>query len=178
MVMILTHLVIHFLSLLLFVIQRNLSEFWIQSTYHVCPKWKWFASFGRLNGDLLTFDEGHTCQIERICTVCIKLFDGMIRELKMWGMYLSWIRIWFQLELWNALEAQGLKGTLGEDVFKMSSGSLVVLKGIRYNNLYYLKGSAVIKNLTVSGHLEDDSTRLWQMRLRQVDLNSLKALAK
>ena len=27
------------------------------------------------------------------------------------------------------LEAQGLRGTIGEDVLKMSSGSLVVLKG-------------------------------------------------
>jgi len=30
----------------------------------------------------------------------------------------------------GALEEQGLRWTLGEDVFKMSSGSLVVLKGI------------------------------------------------
>ena len=40
----------------------------------------------------------------------------------------------------RAFEAQGLKGTFGEDVLKISSGSLVVLKGIRHNNLYYLKG--------------------------------------
>ena len=36
----------------------------------------------KLDGDLLTFDEGHTYQIEGICIVHIKLFDGMIRELK------------------------------------------------------------------------------------------------
>ena len=75
----------------------------------------------------------------------------------------------------GALEAHGLKRTLGEGVLKMSSGSLVVLKGIRCNNLYYLKGSAVTENLTTSGHLEDDSTRLWQLRLGQVNLVSLEA---
>ena len=60
----------------------------------------------------------------------------------------------------------------------MFSGSLVVLKGIRCNNLYYLKGSAITKNLTTSEHLEGDSIRLWQMRLGHVGLDSLQALAK
>ena len=35
------------------------------------------------------------------------------------------------------------------------------LKGIRCNNLYYLKDSSVSENLAASGHLEDNSTRLW-----------------
>jgi len=43
----------------------------------------------------------------------------------------------------GALEAHDLRGTLGEDILKMFSDSLVVLKGIRRNNLYYLKDSAV-----------------------------------
>ena len=53
----------------------------------------------------------------------------------------------------GALEAEGLRGTLGESVLKMSSDSLVVLKGIRRNNVYYLKGSALIGNLVSSGWL-------------------------
>jgi len=65
----------------------------------------------------------------------------------------------------RALEAEGLRGTLGEDILKMSNGSLVVLKGIQCNNLYYLKGSTVIENLAVSEHLECDSIGLWHKRL-------------
>jgi len=42
----------------------------------------------------------------------------------------------------------------------MFSGSMVVLKGIRRNNLYYLKGSVVIKNLALSERLDGDYTRL------------------
>ena len=42
----------------------------------------------------------------------------------------------------------------------MSGGSLVVLKGIRCNNLYYLKGSAVTRNLAALEYLDGDSTRL------------------
>jgi len=60
----------------------------------------------------------------------------------------------------------------------MSSGSLIVLKGIQCNNLYYLKGSAVTKNLAASEYLDDDSIRLRQMSLRHVGMTSLQALAK
>ena len=42
----------------------------------------------------------------------------------------------------------------------MSGGLLVILKGIRCNNLYYMKGSAVTENLTASEYLEGDSIRL------------------
>jgi len=78
----------------------------------------------------------------------------------------------------GALKAQGFRGTLGEGALKMSSGSLAVLIGIRCNNLYYLKGSTDTENLAASKHLKNDSTRLWQMRLGQVDLNSFKELTK
>jgi len=61
----------------------------------------------------------------------------------------------------GALKAQDLRETLGEGVLKIFSGSLVILKGIQRNNLYYLRGSAVIET---SVHLEDDSIRLWHIR--------------
>ena len=61
----------------------------IDATYHVCLKREWFASFEKLDEGLVSFDDGHTCQIEGICTVRIKLFDAMISELKDMKMYLS-----------------------------------------------------------------------------------------
>ena len=60
----------------------------------------------------------------------------------------------------RSLKAQDLRGTVRESVLRISSGSLVVLKGIRHNNLYYLKNSAVIENLIASEYLKDDSIRL------------------
>ena len=104
-----------------------------------------------------SFSNGHTCQIKGIDTVGITLFDGMILELKD-VRYVP--QLHKNLILVRALEAQGLKGTLEEDVLKISSGSLVVLKGVRRNNLYYLKGSTVTRNLATSEHLEDNSIRL------------------
>ena len=59
----------------------------------------------------------------------------------------------------------------------MFSDSLVILKGIRSNNLYYLKGSTVSENLTTSEHLKDNMNGLQKMRLRQVDMDSLQAFA-
>jgi len=41
-----------------------------------------------------------------------------------------------------------------------------------------MKGSAAIANLAASEHMEDDSTRLWQMRLGHTGEIFLQALAK
>jgi len=60
----------------------------------------------------------------------------------------------------------------------MSSGLLEVMKGILCNNLYYLKGSVVIKNLASLEHLKDDSTKIWHMRLRHTGEKSLQVLTK
>ena len=81
-------------------------------------------------------------------------------------------------QLKKNLISVGSLGNLGESILKLFSGSLVVLKGIQHNNLYYLKDSAVIKNLSALEYFEGDSIRIWQMRLQHVGLDSLQALAK
>jgi len=52
------------------------------------------------------------------------------------------------------------------------------LKGVRRNNLYYLKGSTVTGQVATSTDLDDDSTRLWHMRLEHTREKSLQALTK
>ena len=64
----------------------------------------------------------------------------------------------------GALKDEGPRGTLGEGVLKMSSGSLALLKGIR-RDVYLLMGSA-ITGLTSSKQLSDNSTRLWHEGLK------------
>jgi len=73
----------------------------------------------------------------------------------------------------GALEVEGLRETLGEGVLKMSSGSLVILKGTRRNNVYYLMGSSVT-GLVSSEQLDGDSSRLWQRKLEQVSFSQIK----
>ena len=48
----------------------------------------------------------------------------------------------------GALEALGLVVSIRDDVLKMTKGSMVVMKDVRLNNFYYLKGC------TVTGQVE------------------------
>jgi len=103
------------------------------------------------------------------------MFDGMERELK---------EVWYIPQLKRNLISVGTLKTLSlevsirDGVLKMTKGSMVVLKGVRRNNLYYLKGSTVTGHVATSTYLDDDSTKLWRMRLRHTCKKSLQALAK
>jgi len=52
------------------------------ATYHVCPNMNWFSSFEKLDGCSVTMGDHRPCNMEGIGTVQIKMFDGMVRELK------------------------------------------------------------------------------------------------
>ena len=78
----------------------------------------------------------------------------------------------------SALEALGQEISGRDSVLKIFRGSMVVLKDIRRNNLYYLKGNTVTGQVTTSIGLDDDCTRLYHMRLGHTDERSLQALAK
>ena len=67
------------------------------------------------------------------------MYDGILRELKEVRYIPSMTKNIISI---GALKAEGLRRILGEGVLKMSSDSLVVLKGIR-RNMYYLMGSTV-----------------------------------
>jgi len=54
----------------------------IGATYHVCPNRDWFSNFEKLNGCFAVMGDDHPCKVEGISTVCIKMFDGMVRKLK------------------------------------------------------------------------------------------------
>ena len=84
--------------------------------------------------------DDHSCSVEGICIILIKMFDGMVRELKK-------VRYFSQLKknliLVGDLEALGLEIAGKDGILKMLRGSMVVMKGVRCNNLYYLKGNTV-----------------------------------
>jgi len=77
--------------------------------------------------------DDHTCRIEGIGIVLIRMFNGMVRELKDVG-YVPQLKK--NLISIGALEAQCLKGTFSDDVLKMLKGLMVILKGFRRNNMY------------------------------------------
>jgi len=110
--------------------------------------------------------------MEGIGTVQIKMFYGMIRELKK-VRYVPQLKI--NLISVGALKTLGLEVSIKDEILKMTKGSLVVLKGIRRNNLYYLKGSTVTGQVAASTD-SDDSIRLWHMRLGTQVKNLCKLL--
>jgi len=103
------------------------------------------------------------------------MFGGMIQELKK-VRYVSQLKR--NLISVGALKILGLKVSLRDDVLKMTKGSMVVLKGVCRNNLYYLKGSTVTGQVAASTDSVDDSTRLWHMRVGHTGEMSLQVLAK
>ena len=53
-----------------------------RGTYHVYPNRAWFSSFEKLDGCLTVMGDDHPCNVEEMGTVRIKMFDGIVRELK------------------------------------------------------------------------------------------------
>jgi len=104
-----------------------------EATYHVCPSRNWFTSFQKLEGYSVIIGDDRPCNMEGKGTVQIKMFDGMVRELKE-------VRYVPQLKR-NLISAGTLKTldlevSIKDGVLKMTRGSIMVQKGVRQNNLY------------------------------------------
>ena len=75
-----------------------------------------------------------------IGTVLIKMLDGMVQELR----ELRYVpQLKRNLISVGPLEALGHEISVRDGVLKITRGSMVVLKGIPRNNLYYLMGRTV-----------------------------------
>ena len=78
----------------------------------------------------------------------------------------------------GALKTLGLEVSIRDGTLKITKGSMVILKGVRRNNLYYLKISTVTGQVATSTDSDDDSTGLWHMRLGYTGEKSLQDLVK
>ena len=109
-------------------------------TYHVCPNRDWFSTFEKLDGCFTVMGIDHPCNVEGIATVNVKIFNGVVWEFKE-VRYAPQLKM--NLILVGTLETLCLMVSIWDGVLKMTKGSMVVMKGIRRNNLYYLKGGTV-----------------------------------
>ncbi|KAE8732040.1 F-box/kelch-repeat protein [Hibiscus syriacus] len=79
----------------------------------------------------------------------------------------------------GAVESKGSVVTMRDGVLKVTYGALVMMKGIRKNNLYYYQGSTIIGAVAAASGVDDlDATQLWHMRLGHAGEKSLQILAK
>ena len=83
------------------------------------------------------------------------MFDGMVRELKD-VKYIPQLKM--NLISVGALKALGLEVSIRDGVLKMVKSSMVVLKGVRCNNLYYLKGGTVTGQVATFTNSDNDCT--------------------
>ena len=119
--------------------------------------------------------DDHPCNVEGMGTVRIKTDEGIVREL-------TEVRYVPQLKRnlisVGALKTLGLVVSIRDGVLKMIKGTMVVMKGIHRNNLYYLKGSIVTGHVKTFISSDDVSTQVWQMRVGHGGEKSLQAPAK
>jgi len=128
-----------------------------RATYHACPNRDWFSSFEKIDGCSIVMRDDHSCTMEAIDTVHIKMFDGTVWKLKDVRYVPQPTRNLISI---GVLKVLGLKVSVRDGVVNMIKGSMVVLKGVRRTNLYYLKGSMVTGQVTTSTNSNNDYTQL------------------
>ena len=111
----------------------------------------------RIDGCSVLMGDDCPYNMEKISTILIKMFDGMVRELKD-VRYIPQLKR--NLISVGALEALGLEVSIRDGVLKMIKGLMVVLKGIQRNNIYYLKSSTVTEQVAISINSDNDCTQL------------------
>ena len=145
-------------SALLSVCYADSTEWMMDSgaTYHIYPRRDWFSSFEKLKRwDVMLMGNDHVCPIDDIGSVRIRMYDGVVRELKEVRFVSQLTKNIISL---GTLEAAGYRVILEDATVKVTKGSMVVMRGVRENYLYYLKGKTVTGGLAASITTEEDTT--------------------
>ena len=93
----------------------------------MCPNRDWFSSFEKIDKFFIVMSDDCPSHMEGIGTVLVKMFDGMVPELKD-VRYVSQLKR--NLISVGALEALGLEVSIRDRIFKIVKSSMVVLKGV------------------------------------------------
>ncbi|KAH9753759.1 hypothetical protein KPL71_015193 [Citrus sinensis] len=143
------------------------------ATYHLCPIKEWFTDFRNLESGAVVMGNDQPCRTMGIGTIRLKIFDGMIRELKE-VRFIPTLKN--NLIYMGALEAKGYKVTIEDGTMKFTHGAMVIMQGVRRHNLYYLKGGTTDEANVVEVH--SDTTKLWHVRLGHAGEKSLQTLMR
>jgi len=123
----------------------------------VCPNRDKFSSLEKLDGCFTVMGDDHPCNVEGMGNFCIKMDDGIVRELKE-------VRYVPQLKRSpipvGTLKMLGIVVSIRDGVLKMIKRSMVVMKGVRRYNLYYLKDSIVTRQVETSISSDDFCTQV------------------
>ncbi|KAH9762567.1 hypothetical protein KPL70_000851 [Citrus sinensis] len=143
------------------------------ATYNLCHIKEWFSDFHNLESGAVVMGNDQPCRTMGIRTIRFKMFDGMIRELKMVRFVPTLKKNLISL---SALEVKGYKVTIEDGTMKFTNGAMVILQWVRRHNLYYLKGGTTDKANVAEAH--SDTTKLWHVRLEHAGEKSLQTLMR
>ena len=130
----------------------------------MCPHKEWYFNFEELDGGVVYMGNDESCKTAGVGSIRLKNHDGSTRVLTD-VRYVPKLKK--NLISLGALESKGFAMTIRDGILKVTSGSLVVMKGTRRNNLYYYNGSTVIGSVAAvsEDNKASEITRLWHMRL-------------
>ncbi|KAE8693200.1 Cellulose synthase-like protein D2 [Hibiscus syriacus] len=155
------------------------SDEWILDsgcTYHMSPNREWFSDLVELNARVVYIGNDNDCKTVGIGSIRLKNQDGSTRVLTDVRYVPSLKKNLISL---GALESKGSVVTMRDGVLKVTYGALVMMKGIRKNNLYYYQGRTIIGTVAAASGGDDlDATHLLHMRLGHAGEKSLQILAK
>ncbi|KAH9718140.1 hypothetical protein KPL71_022099 [Citrus sinensis] len=129
------------------------------ATYHLCPIKEWFTDFSEFESGAVMMGSDQLCRTMGIGTIRLKMFDGIIRELKEVRFVPALKKNRISV---GALEDKGYKVTIEDGIMKFTHGAMVILQGAQRHNLYYLKGGTTNEANVVEAH--SDTTNLWQKK--------------
>ena len=145
-------------------------------SFHMCFRKEWLFNFTELDGGVVYLEGNQPCKIVGIGSISLKNHDGLTRVL-------TDVRYIPKLEKnlisLGTLESKGFTIIMQNGILKVVSGVLVVMKGIRRNNLYLYQGSTVAGITTAVPEADKvaEMSRLCHMRLGHAGEKSLQTLA-
>ena len=110
-------------------------------SFHMCFRKEWFFNFTELDGGVVYLADNQPCKIAGISSISLKNHDGSTRVL-------TDVRCIPKLEKnlisLGTLDSKGFTIIMQNGILKVVSGALVMMKGIRRNNLYLYQGSTTV----------------------------------
>ncbi|KAH9679155.1 hypothetical protein KPL71_026007 [Citrus sinensis] len=143
-------------------------------SFHMCPNKNLFTNYETCDGGIVVMGNDSSCRVVGRGSIRLKMFDGMIRELRDVRHVPDLKRNLISLGM---LDKTGCLVKLESGTLKVLKGSMVVMKGNMSNGLYVLQGSAVIGDVAVSNQ-KLNKTMLWHMRLGHMSERGLIELSK
>ena len=145
-------------------------------SFHICFRKEWFFNFTELDGGAVYLADNQPCKIAGIGSISLKNHDGSTRVL-------TDVRYIPKLEKnlisLGTLDSKGFTIILQNGILKVVSRALVVMRGIRRNNLYLYQGSTAVGTVATISEVDKvaEMSRLWHMRLGHAGEKSLQTLA-